>query len=254
MKLNWIIKNLVLGCLFVAAFLVAADLCLKAATRHNREIVVPDFAGMTYREAAAVAERAGVRVVESDSVYIPKLRKGAVYNQTPPAGSRVKEGRRIMLTTNSRVPKKIPMPSLIGLSMRQARAELEARALVPGRLIYVEDIATNLVLKQQIRGRDIPAGKMIRSGTTVNLVVGVNASDPDTYIPSLNGKNYSQAFKTLQENSLNVGKVTFDRSVRTYKDTVNAVVFRQDPQALPEPCPKGTAVAISLTVNPEKVR
>ena len=254
MKNNWIIRNLLLGAAFVLGILMLAGIGLRIGTRHGKEIVVPDFSGMTFTEAQEVARAAGIDVVDKDSVYIRKLRKGAVYNQTPKAGSMVKEGRRIMLTTNSRTPKKLPMPSLVGLSMRQARAELEARGLVLGRLIYVNDIATNLVLKQQIGGRDVAAGKMIPGGSTVNLVLGLSTTDPSTYVPNLLGRKYQRAVESIQENSLNVGKVTFDRSVKTYRDTVNAVVWKQSPSADGSTYAKGTSVSINLTVDTSKIK
>lgn len=251
---NWIVRNLLLGAAFVLAMVLLINTALKLCTRHGKELVVPDFTGMTYAEAQEVAREAGLRVVESDSIYIRKLRKGAVYNQTPKAGERVKEGRRIMLTTNSRTPKKVAMPALVGLSMRQAKAELESRGLVLGRLIYVNDIATNLVIKQQYRGRDIKAGTAIAGGSTVNLVLGLSSTDPSAYIPNLKGRKYLRAIETIQDNSLNVGKVTFDKTVKTYNDTINAVVWKQSPKADGSSRTKGTEVSISLTLDPEHAK
>ena len=47
------------------------------------------------------------------------------------------------------------MPSLTGFSLRQARTELASNGLNIGKLIYVNDMATDNVLAQQYMGEDI---------------------------------------------------------------------------------------------------
>ena len=249
-KGDWIVRNLVLAAVAVVSLLLIVSLLLSIFTQHGKEITAPDFTNMTWEEAREVASRAGVRVVQSDSVYVRAMRRGAVYNQNPKPGEMVKHGRRIMLTTNSLSPRKVAMPSLVGLSMRQAKTELSSRSLVLGKLIYVRDIATNIVIRQQVGGEDIRPGTMVRGGTVVNLVVGMDPVEGRTYIPNLVGRKYMRAVETIQDNSLNVGKVEFDRSVRTYADTVNAVVRSQSPAVLDHSVPMGTEVSLKLSVHP----
>lgn len=253
-KDNWIVRNLVLAVLFVVGVVVVADLLLGVFTRHGKEITVPDFTGMTYVEAKAAADKAGVKVVVSDSVYVRQMRKGAVYNQSPKPGQSVKLGRRVMLTTNSRSPKKIAMPSLVGLSMREAKTLLQSKGLVLGKLVYVQDIATNIVIKQRYQGRDIAPGTLIRGGSTINLVVGLSSTDRSTYVPNLKGVKYMRAIEYIQDNGLNIGKVTFDKTVKTYADTISAFVWKQNPASDRKAYTLGTEVSIDLTVDPEKIK
>lgn len=249
---NWIVKNLLLAVAFVAGVVLLASVLLSVITQHGREITVPDFTNMTWQEARKAASAAGVKVLVKDSVYVKRLKPGAVYLQTPKAGERVKRGRRIRLTTNTTVPKEVVMPALVGYSMRQAKAELVRNGLVLGRLIYVRDIATNNVLRQQRGGVDIKAGTKLASGTTINLVVGLSPSDNMTYTPKLVGKQYLHAVDLIQESSLNVGKLHFDETVKTYADSVSAFVYQQRP-APSEKMRMGTEVTLSLTTDPDKV-
>ena len=254
LKDNWIVKNLVLAVVFVLGVVLVAEILLCIFTRHGKEIAVPDFTGMTYVEAKQAADKAGVRVEVSDSVYVRQMRKGAVYNQNPKPGQNVKLGRRVMLTTNTRSPKKIAMPSLIGLSMREAKTVLASKGLVLGKLIYVQDIATNIVIKQRYQGRDIAPGTLICGGSTINLVVGLSASDRSTYVPNLKGVKYMRAIEYIQDNGLNVGRVTFDNTVKTYADTIGSFVWKQSPGSDRKAYTLGTEVSISLTVDPEKIK
>lgn len=250
---GWIVRNVVLAAVFVGVLLAVISVSLNLITHHNKVLTVPDMTNLTYQEATEVARKAGVKVVVSDSVYIRRLRPGAIYMQTPKAGESVKKGRRIRVTTNTMVVKQVSMPSLVGFSMRQAKAELSRAGLVLGKLIYTRDIATNNVLRQQYRGRDIKPGTHIQSGSTINLVVGLSASDNKTYVPSLVGKQYLRAVDIIQENSLNVGKLTFDKSVRNYADSVSAVVYSQKPSYSSDAVRMGAEVALFLTTDKDKL-
>lgn len=251
---NWIVKNILLAAAAILGLVVLLMISLALITHHNSEIVAPDFTNLTLSEARRLADSTGVRVEVTDSVFIRQMRKGAVYNQSPKPGSKVKKGRRIELTTNTRVAKKIPMPSLVGFSMSQAKGELQAKGLVLGRLNYTRDIATNNVLQQTYKGREIAPGTLIEVGSTINLTVGLNSLDGRTFVPKLEGQKYARAVNIIQDNSLNVGKISFDGSVRTYSDTLKAVVYKQSPAYGRKPYTMGTEVSLYLTVDPVKLK
>ena len=249
---NWIVRNLLLAIVFVVLVLTAASLLLSTCTRHGQEIVVPDFSGMSIQDAAALAEEYGVRVVVVDSVYVLRMDPGAVYMQVPKAGSHVKEGRRIRLTTNTVVPSEVYMPALVGSSLRQAKSERKRSGLVLGRLIYVRDMATNYVLRQQRYGVDVAPGTPMSSGTVVNLVLGLS-SDDSTAVPDLVGARYRDAVDIAQDNSLNVGRLHFDSTVKTYADSLAAVVYSQSPAYGSAAVRRGTDMTLSLTLNEDRL-
>ena len=200
-----------------------------------------------------MADSTGVRIDVVDSIYVRGMAKGSVYKQNPAAGADVKKGRRIMLTINATVPKKVTMPNLVGYSMRQAKAELSSRGLNLGKLIYVDDIATNNVLKQQQRGKDVRPGSSVESGSDIDLVVGLNGMDNRTYVPNVRGMKYVRAVDVIHENSLNISSLIFDESVRNYNDSINSVVYRQSPGASSAPSLMGSSVSLYLTVAPERI-
>ena len=135
------------------------------------------------------------------------------------------------------------MPSLVGVSLRQARAELLRNGLTLGKITYVRDIATNNVLRQQRYGFDIASGTPVVSGTAINLVLGLG-DDDQTWIPDVTGKTYLQAVDILQDNSLNIGRVRYEAAVRDYADSAAAVVHSQNPAS--ESVRKGTEVSLYL--------
>ena len=245
---HWLVKNLLIALLLFVLAMGAVTLFLNLTTQHNKELEVPDFTNMSLPEASALAQSAGMRIDVVDSVYVRRMGRGLVYRQNPKVGSHVKKGRRILLTINSVVPKRVQMPNLVGCSMRQAKAELASRGLMLGKLKYVDDIATNNVLKQLYHGRPVRPGRYVVSGASIDLEVGLNTNDNQTYIPNVVGMKYMRALDVLHENSLNVGRMTFSKNVQNYGDSLDAVVTSQTPAQEEEALPvlMGSAVSIRL--------
>ncbi len=123
-----------------------------------------------------------------------------------------------------------------------------------GSLIYVEDIATNNVLEQRYQGKPIAPNTLLESESEIDLLLGLNPEDSQTYIPHLTGYTYLVAKDYLIDNSLNVGLVRFDETVTNYTDSLEAVVYSQSP-AFSESIPfvYGTKVSIYLTKDQSKL-
>ena len=118
-----LLGHIVVGVLIAVVLLFLVKGMLNLYTRHGQELVVPDFSNLTFEEAESMAEANDMRVTVTDSVFLKRMKKGAVYRQNPAPGSKVKKGRRIALTINAVNPRQITMPDLIGYSTRQAKAE-----------------------------------------------------------------------------------------------------------------------------------
>ena len=251
---NWIVRNLLIALAVLVALIVGAMIFLNVATQHNKELIVPDLAKMTVEEAHVVATASGMRIDVTDSAFVKRMKRGAVYRQNPAPGSKVKEGRRIALTINAVNPRQITMPDLIGYSTRQAKAELLSRGLVLGKLIYVQDMATNNVLRQLHNNLEIEPGAMVDSEAVIDLVVGLNSRDNVTYVPYLAGLRSLSAVEAVHDHSLNIGKMRYDDTVKDYEDSLNAVVYRQVPAASDSiSVNMGSAVDLYMTLDHSRV-
>lgn len=80
---NWIVRNLIWALVFVIGLALVVTIMLSLVTQHNKEIVVPDFTNMTCQEAKYNAERVGLKVTVADSVFVRRMKKGAVFTQFP---------------------------------------------------------------------------------------------------------------------------------------------------------------------------
>lgn len=233
---------------------VIVSITLSIITRHNRELTVPDFSGMPLAQATLLAQQHHLRLDVTDSVYIRNMERGNITRQNPDPGSKVKKNRRILLTINSVLPKRVEMPSLIGFSLRQAKTELISKGLDVGRLIYIEDMATNNVLAQKLNGEDIEPGVLIESETPIDLILGLNSYDNMTYVPNVIGYKYQMALDIIHDNSLNIYKTHFDETVFTYSDSLEAAVYNQYPASSDSiQVRMGTSMTLYLSKDQSKI-
>ena len=250
-KDRWVLKNLIGAVAFVVILLILTSVGLRLVTRHGKTVTAPDFTSLSMQEAENLAAQSQVSVKVVDSVFVRRLPGGVVYRQQPKAGSTVKKGRSIFLTINSVVPRKVVMPNLYGYSVTEARAELKNRGLNIGKLNYVRDIATNTVLGQFCNGRELAAGDLVVNGSDIDLKVGVGSEDNTTVVPRVIGMKYVSAVDAIHDRFLNTGKVTFDPNIKTYADSVDAVVYKQD--AIGSTKSLGSPVNIYLTLDHSKL-
>lgn len=83
-------------------------------TNHGEQIEVPDVRTMSYTRAKSVLERCGFVVVISDSIETKDVRPGAVYDQSPKKGTKIKSGRIVYLVTRYENEALVEIPKLTG--------------------------------------------------------------------------------------------------------------------------------------------
>jgi beta-lactam-binding protein with PASTA domain len=189
-----------------------------------------------------------------DSVYTAYVPRGCVAEQMPLPGHRVKKGRMIKVTINAFNPETVAVPDLVGLPRRQALSLLETAGLKPGQLNYVPDLTVDFVLKQTIHGREVSPGDSVQKGVVIDLVLGRGLSSQHTSVPRLLGTTLEQARTEILGSSLNLGAYVFDATVITGTDSLNAFVYKQNPDYHPDAMAQlGSAVYVWLTVDTLKI-
>lgn len=218
---------LAIGLLLVIIFITLQ--ILKFYTLQRQSYVVPDFSGMQPYEAERLAEENNLRFEISDSIHFAGAEPGAVVEQIPEPGLKVKKNRTVFVTINSTVPEKVILPKLTDVSFRQAQAMIENCGLVAGNISFQPSEYNDLVLKVTQRSRELNQGDEVLKGSTVDLVVGRSGGNIETSLPDLTGLSLAEAKNTLSAGMLNTGVLIFDSSVTTPEDSANAIVWRQYP-------------------------
>ena len=248
--------NLIIALLFIAAILFGVLTYLDNYTLHDKTIEVPDLLDHHYNELDSLLdENNQFSVVVSDSLYKKDLRSGIIIEQNPLARTTVKQGRKIYVTITAMAPPKVTMPDLVDMSLRQASSLLETFGLEVGSLKYRADLCVNCILAQELNGEEIAKGSKVPAGATIDLVVGQGFGDELVEVPYLKGLNVAMAKVLLQSNSLNMGTIVPDKTIKTEKDTMNARIYRQLPKHQEGPSVRmGSSIELFITLDSSKVR
>ena len=110
--------------------------------------------------------------VQDSANYNPDYPKFSVIDQSPSAGAKVKEDRKIYITVNPSGFRKTTVPDLRERTFRQAKPTLEAVGFKVGKLRYVDNIAKDLVLEMTYKGKTIEPGDKLPKTTAIDLVLG----------------------------------------------------------------------------------
>lgn len=251
---NIFVKHLVLVVCAVVILIFVAYVGLNMLTRHNKYHQVPDLAQMTVEQAEdAVRSNGRLKLEINDSLYFSNFPPGVILSQNPEPGAEVKSGRRVFVTINSFRQKMVRIPYVTGVSLRQAKNNLEVAELEIEKLVYQSDMATNYVLETRYGDQVITPGSTLEAekGSGITLVVGRNEEESMTIIPKVIGFPYKEARSRLWEVGLNVADAVFDDGDTPLART-NSRVYKQSPEQGAR-VSLGTPVKLFLTSAPEKI-
>lgn len=146
---------------------------LNSSTKHGEFTVVPDLSKKTFNQAKNVLENAGLRAELVDSTnFDPEYPRFSVIEQVPAMGEKVKENRKIYLKINRSGYKKVTIPDVIQVTLRNAESIIKAVGLEVDEIEYVDNIGKDMVLGIKYDGKEIKPGFKLQKTSKVVLVCG----------------------------------------------------------------------------------
>lgn len=210
-----------------AVVLVGTLMLLRGYSQPEAKREVPALAGLTQAQASESLQALGLEAVWQDSIYAPSGTPGAVVEQHPPAGSAVKVGRKVLLTTYRVTPPSEQVAIEEGQDAKLAERILTTRGF---RVSVVEEpnkLLAGKVIRVEHDGKAIGIEARYPKGTRLKLVVGV-AGAKDVRVPWLVGLSLKDATGILGRRNLALGHVGYQDDVVTALDSTLAVVVSQD--------------------------
>lgn len=178
---------------------------LPSSTNHGMSITVPDVEGMQISQLEDFLVKRNLRYEVNDSSYSSEFPPLTVLRQYPPAGAKVKEDRKILISVNRIDPPTVPVPDLVDGSVVNADAVLRSNELKRGRIELVSG-PFNVVKEMKHRGHTIAAGERVPKGSTIDLVVMDGGNDPFE-VPDMIGKDLEDAKFLILGTNLSLGSV-----------------------------------------------
>lgn len=201
--------SIILGVIMVLS-VVFLKIFLPSYTNHGETVSVPDVTGFHYDEIKDLINAKDLKYeVDIDSGFNADLNPLIILKQSPKAGNKVKSGRKIYLTLNSRNAPLLKMPNLVNSQLKNVQEILANAGLVSGDIEYVPDIGRNVVLEQKYRGRNIQEGFEIPKGSQIDLVVGDGLGNQSLNVPRLIGMDEVDAEFLIIGSGLKMGRINY---------------------------------------------
>lgn len=191
-----------LGILFIfglVLYVLINFLIMPGYTRHDVAIQVPDVMNMQVEDAERTLLGKDLRVSRIDQQFNPKLPRNVIIDQNPGPNVRVKPNRRIFITVNSGREQLVVIPSVEGLSLREAMNRLRAVGLEAGEAQpdTLPSPFANTVTRQEPA-----AGDSLREGSTVDIWYSTGLGREFVLVPDVTGLSLADAKEILSENRL----------------------------------------------------
>ena len=127
------------------------------------DITVPDLSDLTVDQARQRLKDVGLVVGKITQQSVDGKKDGVVIAQSPSGDSKVSKGTTIDLVVNKAKAKKVKVPNLVGMTLKDARNTLSNAHL------GVNQVAGSVEEKSVVIEQSIKAGDEIDEGSTLNL-------------------------------------------------------------------------------------
>lgn len=169
-KVFWL--NLIAMPIVVISIIFGVLHWLDVYTHHGESIIVPNINGLPLEEAGKELNKRSLTLEVIDSNYVKGMPAGAVLEQKPIAGAKVKMGRTIYLTINTGEVPKVTIPDIIdNSSFRQAEARLRAMGFKLTEPEYIEG-EKDWIYGVKFNGKELTPGEKIPREAVLTLCVG----------------------------------------------------------------------------------
>ena len=164
--------NLIAMPIVVLAIIFGVLHWLDDYTHHGQSIIVPNVKGLPFKQAEAEFNKKNLKAVVIDSNFVKGMPAGAVLEQKPSSGAKVKTGRTVYLTINTAEMPRVAIPDIIdNSSYRQAEARLRALGF---KLTAPEIISgeKDWVYAVKYMEKELTNGEKIPRESVLTLVIG----------------------------------------------------------------------------------
>lgn len=222
---HWkVFVNLLLA---AAVFVGAVWLTLRwldVHTNHGREIPVPNVVNKSVHDAIKILDDSGLEYEVDSFKFDPKYRPFQVLQIYPSPGSRVKDGRSIMLKVNPRTYAQVSVPDILDRYKGLAFRQLEQVGLKVGDTIFEPSIQRDAVLRMLYNGTTLKPGALLPRFSTIDVVIGAGPRR-DITVPNVVGLTVQEAKAIIRQNLFEIGLVEFEDGAGEESD----IVYYQDP-------------------------
>lgn len=215
---NRIKKWIIIGASLIVLLIISVilfDKLLMPWVVDAKEAELPELVGLHKSEALTILSSLKLSYKEVATRYDANYDIDHVIYQKPPAGTKVKQNRRIYLHISGGDPL-IRMPNLINKTLRDAKVTLERRGLYIRDIEQVKsELPSNYVVEQEF-----VEGTNLSKGDSVDIQVSIGPRVGMVRVPNIIGKSLSETERILRSNNLKLGRIKYQLTPSILTNTV----------------------------------
>ncbi|MDQ3003314.1 MAG: PASTA domain-containing protein [Fibrobacterota bacterium] len=198
-------------------FLINMLVMPYVAGKFKGTVNVPALVTLPPEQAKDILKKNGlIYMLDSTGDYSADVAAGKILTQYPEKGTEVKKGRRIWVKI-SKGFKSVELPSLRGLSLRQAEITLQQLGLKVGR---VREVRNTAIPSGAVIGTSPGANATLEKGREVDIELSQGTDARPAGMPSLVGMSLIQAKEQVKKLGLGLGKISYKKDMRSLPNTV----------------------------------
>lgn len=222
---HWkVLVNIVVAGLVFTGLVWLTFRWLEIHTNHGKEIAVPNVINKSVHDAIRILDDSGLEYEVDSFKYDPRYRPFQVLQIYPSPGSRVKDGRTIILKVNPKTYAQVSVPDILDRYKGLAFRQLEQVGLKVGDTIYEPSIQRDAVIRMMYNGTVLKPATLLPRFSTIDLVIGAGPKR-NISVPNLVGLTVQQAKAIIAQNLFEVGLVEFEDQ----KNDESDIIYYQDP-------------------------
>ncbi|MDD5544988.1 MAG: PASTA domain-containing protein [Acidobacteriia bacterium] len=208
--------------ILLSAGFLSAITAMRFAIR-GQIVTVPAIVGMSLSQAEQTLAGRKLLLKVETRVYNDHVSEGAVVSVDPPVGAELKTRSRVNVIT-SLGPLRVPIPDLVGGTLRAAQIDLVRRGLALGLVARVDDAQ---VEKDHIASQEPPANSKEVLNPTVNVLLSDGPTTRAFLVPDMVGMDLNTASALVVREGFERGRVVS----QSYPDVSSGIVLSQQPSA-----------------------
>ncbi len=193
-----------LAALYFLTAAVSGLVTVRLMTRGGG-VTVPALAGQDVQQVRRALATHGLEVAVEGEAWSETVPAGAVVAQQPPAGSRIKRGRRVTITL-SRGSESVRVPHLTDQRLDEAEFLVRQIGLEPGDASFVPSPAP----KRQVLAQSPAPGTTVSRGSRVVLLASDGPAPGAVAVPKVDGLPTREALAKMREAGLTITEVAYE--------------------------------------------
>lgn len=205
------------------------------------QVTVPEVAGLTLDDAQAELERHALTVTFAECSSL-EVEAGYVTGTEPEAGTRLDRGSSVEVC-ESTGPQMLPVPTLVGLSLEDAKKEIEQAGFTFGEVVdprfSASDPADTVILALDQDGNSL--GEVLPEQGVIDLIVSLGA------LPDVRGMTVEDATRVLGNVDLTIDASRMSEA--HHEDIAEGRVLGLNPAS--DTVRPGDGIGLQISLGPE---